>query len=515
MSLLTRLLPSLPRRLLLHASPRQVFSYIGIAIGSGCITGPAIGGYLADPSLLSLVPADTAIGAVIRAYPYLAPCAAGALLSILIFAMAVVNLKESRQPAIPLFRSFSKTSVGPTTPLVSPLLANPQPGASAVLPMRSDLMPGRTYSAGWGSPGPADGGLTRASYSVGGGAGGGGAGGGGLVRRESSSALLEAMAGMAGRSSLVVDDEQHGSSITSSPMAPAPHSGSGSSHASHESAPKPVNAVTLAMKHSLSPKAQRLELFSRGSRTPSLHASPAASTMKVEALHEEEGLSEAARQSVFWLIQLSCFLFTLTNVGLTEVLPVWLSTPTDSTGDHTAAGGLGLSPYVIGNLQSTTGVGNIVLALFVTFRIIAAIGPVRTFAISLAINAAAAFGPPVIQLLPDGILEPIQLGLMCVSYSLVAASRNMMFSTAIMLSKEAASGAPGVAIGINQSACSLGGACGPLLTGFAYTQSLRVLFACMPFFVGVGILGATPAVLMATRAPPWPWKNHELLQPGR
>jgi len=276
--------------------------------------------------------------------------------------------------------------------------------------------------------------------------------------------------------------------------------------------------VTLAMKHSLSPKAQRLELFSRGSGNSSSHASPAASTVRIDTLHEEEeveGLSEAARQSVFWLIQLSCFLFTLTNVGLTEVLPVWLSTPADSTGLHPGAGGLNLSPYVIGNLQSTTGIGNIVLALFVTFRIIAAIGPVRTFAISLAINAAAAFGPPVIQMLPDGIPEPLQLGLMCVSYSLVAASRNMMFSTAIMLSKEAATGAPGVAIGINQSACSLGGACGPMLTGFAYTQSLRVLFACTPFFMGVGILGATPAVLMFTRAPPWPWKNHDLLQPRR
>ena len=30
----------------------RVFSFIGIAIGSGCITGPAIGGYLADGALM-------------------------------------------------------------------------------------------------------------------------------------------------------------------------------------------------------------------------------------------------------------------------------------------------------------------------------------------------------------------------------------------------------------------------------------------------------------------------------
>ena len=101
---------------------------------------------------------------------------------------------------------------------------------------------------------------------------------------------------------------------------------------------------------------------------------------------------------------------------------------------------------------------------------------------------------------------PVALGLMCVAYSLVAASRNMMFATALMLSKEAASGGPGVAIGINQSACSLGSALGPMVTGAAYTQSLRVLHSCTPFFLGVGLLGALPGLLTIADAPPWPWR---------
>ena len=184
-------------------------------------------------------------------------------------------------------------------------------------------------------------------------------------------------------------------------------------------------------------------------------------------------LTEERQKAVFWLIQASCLLFALTNVGLTEVLPVWLSTPPDATGMHPSAGGLGLSPSLIGNLQSTTGVGNIVLALFITFRIIRAIGPVNTFCISLFVNALAAFGPPLIMTFPDGCPEPIALGLMCAAYSLVAASRNMMFATAIMLSKEAAAGAPGVAIGINQSACSLGSALGPMVTALCTRSRSR------------------------------------------
>ena len=257
-------------------------------------------------------------------------------------------------------------------------------------------------------------------------------------------------------------------------------------------------------------------------------------------------ISPAEHAAVCWRIQVSCVLFTVTNVGLTEVLPVWLSTPADVTG-HPGSGGLGLSPSLIGNLQSTTGVGNIVLALFVTYRIINAFGPVNTFAASLFVNAFAAFGPPTVQALPEGCPEAVALFVMCVAYSLVAASRNMMFATALMLSKEAATGGPGVAIGINQSACSLGSALGPMLTGFVYTQSLQQLRTCVPFFISVGtcsgpapargpgirshhtlltrprstprglpagVLGCLPGLVMRAKAPPWPWKMQKPPQSG-
>jgi MFS family permease len=524
----------------------KVFSYIGIAIGSGCITGPAIGGYLADPALLlPLLPAETFLGGIVRAYPYLAPCAAGAVVSIVLFFVALFTLPESRPPTIPLFggprreRKLSHVaSPAQRKGLDAPLLANAQQGASATISIPGVVVGGGSANGSLSSsPAPPNviGVLSRGSSY------GGGSSNGGLARRESSNALLEAMASHASRGSLLVYEEEEGAvggdvengngngvanggyaNGRRSPYARAPSPvGSGS----HESSPKPVSAVGLALKYSLSPKAQRAPLFSSsgslqglasGQSSPEMPGATitrvpgsAAGRQPLAAFDDAEG-SEDRQRAVFWLIQAACLLFALTNVGLTEVLPVWLSTPPDASGEHPGSGGLGLSPSLIGNLQSTTGVGNIVLALFVTFRIIRTIGPVNTFAISLFVNAVAAFGPPLIQAIPGGCPESLALGVMCVAYSLVAASRNMMFATAIMLSKESAAGAPGVAIGINQSACSLGSALGPMLTGLAYTQSLAFLRTCVPFFVGVGVLGALPGFMMKLRAPPWPWRSQPL-----
>jgi MFS family permease len=437
----------------------RLFSFIGIAIGSGCIAGPAIGGYLADPSLFAAVPEETWLGEVIRAYPYLAPCVAGSAVSMAIFVFALLLLPESRPPPLRLgsLGSFAK-----------PLLGGGPKGATPKLQAGSSSLP-TTASA-----------TTPELLHAG----------------KASSTLQDAMTAHASRSSSIVWDDGEAGGLDGTPRAPSPMP-----YNSPDS-PVPVNAVNLALKYATSPQLGRRSIFSR---SPSPSIAIKVSGRRFDSLDDE--LSESDSQRIFWLVQASCLLFTLANVGLTEVLPVWLSTPVATSEDDLGSSGLGLTPAVIGNLQSTTGVGNIVLALFVTFRIIAALGPVRTFAISLFINAAAAFGPPIVQMLPESAPQSIALSLMCVSYSLVAASRNMMFATAMMLSKEAATGAPGVAIGINQSACSLGSALGPMLTGFAYTQSLTLLRNCAPFFIGVGIIGALPGVLIMTFAPPWPWRK--------
>ena len=107
----------------------RVFSFIGIAIGSGCIIGPAIGGYLADPAILDFVPPTTFAGQLMRAYPYLAPCLAGAAVSLGVFLCALVSLKESRPSTLPLF----------SVPAGKPLLADaPNPtGLPTAMPARS------------------------------------------------------------------------------------------------------------------------------------------------------------------------------------------------------------------------------------------------------------------------------------------------------------------------------------------------------------------------------------------
>ena len=446
----------------------RVFSLIGIAIGSGCIVGPALGGLLADPSLLAVPRSTPLIGQLIRSYPYLPPCLAGAGITAVVLLVALATLPESSAPksfklfpaerGAALSKRGSGILIGGTPQLSTPLLPAAGPGGSGG---SGGSGGGRGAGRGGGGFGSSRG-SSRAASPV-------------LLHRLGSGSLLEAMTGHASRASLIVtDDDERSCGGATPPVRSSPG--------------RPVCAVSLALRHSLSPSATRADLFS-----DSLEATP--KSVRLLPLRDEASAAaeEQSRRTFFWLVQLSCLIFTLTNVGLTEVMPVWLSTPRSR---RAGAGGLGLGPSVIGNLQSITGVGNILLALFVTFRIIRSLGAARTFALALLLNAAAALGPPIVQLLPTSCPGEMETALMCISYSLVAASRNMMFATAVMLSKEAAAGAPGVAIGINQSACSLGAAIGPVLTGLGYTFSLSSLGSCAPFFLALGFLGALPGWLL-------------------
>merc|ERR1711957_99815 len=103
-----------------------------------------------------------------------------------------------------------------------------------------------------------------------------------------------------------------------------------------------------------------------------------------------------------------------------------------------ARSGLGLGSASIGLLQSVSGAGNILLALLATYRIIQALGPPRTFALSLFLNGFAAFAPSLVQLLWPDISISLAMWIMGGGYVLVAASRNMLFATALLLSTESA-----------------------------------------------------------------------------
>lgn len=167
--------------------------------------------------------------------------------------------------------------------------------------------------------------------------------------------------------------------------------------------------------------------------------------------------------------------------------------------------------------------------MFCRYRIIRCAGPVNTLILSLHVNALAAFCTPAIAFLPPNAPSIFSTFFVSMAYILVAgdkacalscipnaalticscdaASRNMGFAVAIMLSKESAPGAPGVAIGINQSACSLGSAVGPIMCGLGYTQSLWWLKTSVPFFLSLGVLGLTPGIGTQLIVPRWPWAS--------
>ncbi|KAL1527651.1 hypothetical protein AB1Y20_009037 [Prymnesium parvum] len=419
----------------------RVFSFIGIAMGAGFIAGPALGGLLADPALRAMLPADSALGRLVNEYPYLPPSAAGVAVSLVILCSAYLFLKESRPPKI--LARFS------------------QP----LLPVKGAESPASSFKSSRSSP----------------------------ASQNYSTALEAAMSHHASRVSLIVSEE--GESLPSSPLVG--RRGDGDDTARH------VTAVSLALQHTLSPVASRKNLFDSSNPT-SLRASPDLSGAPMASINERStSLEEAQRKMVFWTVQVASLFFTMTNVGLTDVLPVWLSSPMIPGG----GGGLALQSSAIGRLQSFTGIGNILLALFLTYRVIQWFGPVNTFIISLYANALASFCTPVVEFLPEDTPPIIATILVSAAYILVAAARNMGFATAIMLSKESAPGAPGVAIGINQSACSLGSAVGPILCGLGYTQSLWWLNTSTPFFLALGGLGLLPGVGTQILAPSWPWSS--------
>ncbi|KAL3902361.1 MAG: hypothetical protein SGPRY_012097 [Prymnesium sp.] len=405
----------------------RVFSFIGIAMGTGCIAGPAVGGYLADPELRAALPPDSALG----------EGGDGGGLTAISAAL------------------YSHTS-SPVPLLAAKEEGSPSSSASSSPPLR-----------------------------------------------RSSSFLEAAMSSHASRVSLIISDDSKSDCDSTSP-----YENRSSGQARH------VSAVSLALEHSMSPVATRASLFVPGTSPVSSHRVSPKMPMVMEPISERGSLPPSRRKLVFWTIQLASLVFTMTNVGLTDVLPVWLSSPRGESGE---GGGLGLQSSAIGKLQSFTGIGNIGLALFFTYRIIQCAGPVNTFILSLHINALAAFCTPAIELLPPEAPSVLSTILVSTAYHaapppmkmsfdvLSTAARNMGFATAIMLSKESAPGAPGVAIGINQSACSLGSAVGPILCGLGYTQSLWFLHTSIPFFIVLGMFGLTPGGLTQLFAPRWPW----------
>ena len=265
----------------------KVFSYIGVAMGTGYITGPALGGLLADPSLQnSLLPEASFAGALVRQYPYLPPTIAGALISFSVMVAAFFRLRESRPPAGT--RVFSDEVAAR---LGKPLLINAS--GSDLRPL--DLRPGS------GRVSPSE---CRTSPINGLDASGGGA-----APMVIHGSLLEAgMSPHASRTNLIIDDEE----VFIDPVTKDP-----SPSASPTAERRVVSALELALRHATSPSAQRRALFERSSSTsaspvPSISpyispktVTPVAtpSALKLATISEGTQLSQSQLKLTFWLVQ--------------------------------------------------------------------------------------------------------------------------------------------------------------------------------------------------------------------
>jgi len=104
---------------------------LGVAFGVGFSVGPALGGVLSAPAEWGFT--DVFVGTVFETYPYLLPCLASAVLSLIGFILAVTKLEESlpaedrskiekRSASATLKTNLSNVVKMLSRPVVSPLL---------------------------------------------------------------------------------------------------------------------------------------------------------------------------------------------------------------------------------------------------------------------------------------------------------------------------------------------------------------------------------------------------------
>ena len=119
----------------------RIFSYIGVAMGSGAICGPMLGGLLSN-----LPPAsapDGPIRLVLERYPYLPPCAAAAAMAGVVWLATALHLRETLHQGD---ASLSAALMAP--PRTSPRLRTPRKPLSSGAAFVAG--PARTTVAGGG-----------------------------------------------------------------------------------------------------------------------------------------------------------------------------------------------------------------------------------------------------------------------------------------------------------------------------------------------------------------------------
>jgi len=449
----------------------RIFSYIGVAMGSGAICGPMLGGLLSN-----LPPAsapDGPIRLVLERYPYLPPCAAAAAMAGVVWLATALHLRETLHQGD---ASLSAALMAP--PRTSPRLRTPRKPLSSGAAFVAG--PARTTVAGGGPLPRGRGALAADAHAEG--------------SEKGRRGPADAQADPARRSGCELVCQQLSRPcvlVGAEEVPPAVER-----CLSRRSASSRASSRSASMELGV---AEAVEPYSPPPTSPNGFYD-AASVAAAASLAADSSV-RADRAGAFWLVQLHCFLFCFTVVGLSDVLPVFLATPVHH-------GGLGFSSSSIGMLQTVVGVTSILVALLLTYRVIDAFGPVGAMRVGLVSIALAplllAATPAAAALLPTTAVARAGALLAACSYMLCSVSRNLIYTASLTLSKACASGPPGVVFGINQQACFLGAMLGPIGAGLGYTAFLACLGSATYFFTALAALGGI-AILVHLRLPPWPW----------
>lgn len=438
----------------------RVFSCVGLGMGMGVVAGPTVGGLLARPTVQypwvpEFDPSRTATGRLFAAFPYLLPCLVSVAFSAVNMVGAYALLLETRQPAGSAPPSSRRST------LDEPLLLEPT----------ADSLAGDQRMKGLNNALGSDG---RVTFGA--------------------SAILDSMSIHSGGVPLIDVDE---SSCPSAEDAEDAHDRRAREAAVPDAPPPRPRAVDgdgPTRSPSLRPQ-RHLEV-------PTL-----VLVRSLRGRHSEHPSRRA--WATFWLLQAVQVLFTVTGNGLAEVLPVRMSAPA-------SAGGYELPANAIGATQAVGGFTILAVVVCVYFRLVSALGAVRSLHIGLFANVLVFAAPLCVdawQLSARTPPRPIAVAAAFAgTFALRAFSLNTANSCSVLLSKASLPcRMMALALALNQSASSLGNAIGPILSGYVYGLALErgegpehVFGAGRLYFVG-GMVVAGLANVLVCCLPPWPW----------
>lgn len=481
----------------------RVFSYVGLAMGLGVVTGPTMGGLLARPcaqypQAAWLDPEGSAVGALFTHYPYLLPCLPAVSFAMANLAGAWILLVESH----PTLSRKKAGASGPAEPLLE-AAAEPGAGAGAVVPLHVSPLDVELAREPSGTRRPAPLGRGGRSRTL-------------AEPADHLIALDARRQGSLNRSNTFVLRSTPLLDTTINPVYTVDY---------FRKEDGSVDPSALSLARALGKAVVRRATFRRLDASTGAAAAPAATADAAPEL-------SSVQLRTFCLLQAVQVLFTLTGNGFVEVAPVRMSAPPEH-------GGYLLSAKAIGATQAVGGGVLLLVVLVIFFRFVKCVGIVRALHTGLASNAVIFLVPLAIDAWQSahGLAPPAGLvaafagawAIRAFSLNTVrrgapprhgrpaeelrrAAAAPQANSCSVLLSKACL---PrhllGLGLGVNQAASSLGNAVGPALSGWLYTLAqdasphLAPALAAGRLYFIIGCGAALFASALACLLPKWPW----------